>query len=147
MVVAPAQAAGDCDSAVGGGASGGAFQYPPTAVAERLAGLAGAGGEVVPCVAVCPDAGIAAAGLGDDFGGGGSGDAEQFAAVAGDHVGQSDDLCLFAQGPWVPGVSVVPDGIGAPGGGAVSWLDSSGWGVGKHGARQGLKAVRHDRNL
>jgi hypothetical protein len=47
-----------------------------------------AGGQGFACLVVCTDAGLAAAGLGDDFGIGRTGDAQQFATVAVDCVGE-----------------------------------------------------------
>src|SRR5450830_352489 len=106
MVDSPAQAAGHRDPGVGDRALGGAFLYAPTAVARRLAAVASLGGQGVPSGAICVDAGVAAARLGDDFGGG--------RAV----------FRVAAQGPWLSCLRAVFHGAVAPGGGAVPWVDS-----------------------
>src|SRR5450830_913788 len=127
MVDSPAQAAGHRDPGVGDRALGGAFLYAPTAVARRLAAVASLGGQGVPSGAICVDAGVAAARLGDDFGGGRPGDAQPFGATAGAGVGQRAVVRGAAQGPWLSCLRAVSHGAVAPGGGAVPWVDSPLW--------------------
>ncbi len=52
-----------------------------------------------------------------------SGDAQPFRATACDGGGQRAVVCVIAQGPWLPCLPVVPDGVVALGGGAVSRFD------------------------
>src|SRR3989344_649194 len=124
MVDPPAQAAGYRDPGVGDRAFGGAFFHAPTAVAWRFAAMASVGGQGLPLAAVCLDAGVAAARLGDDFGGGRPGDAQPFGATAGAGVGQRTAVRGAAQGPWLSRLRAVFHGVVAPGGGAVPWVDS-----------------------
>ena len=76
-------------------------------------------------LAVRLDADLAAAGLGDDFGVGRPGDAQQFVAIAIDRAGECAGVCVPAQGAWVSGVSAVSDRVAASGGGVVSWLGAA----------------------
>src|SRR5450830_1126943 len=124
MVDSPAQAAGHRDPGVGDRALGGAFLYAPTAVARRLAAVASLGGQGVPSGAICVDAGVAAARLGDDFGGGRPGDAQPFGATTGAGVGQRGVGSRGSEGPWVICLRGFSPRAVAPGRGAVSWVDS-----------------------
>src|SRR3546814_721892 len=141
MAASIAQTLGHRDSAAGDRAPAGALYDTPAAVASRSAGLAGVGSQGVPCSVVCLDVDSAVVGLGHDFSGGRPGDAQQLPAIAFHRTGGCPDLRTVAQGPWLPGLSIVPDRAGASGGGAVSWLGASGRGVGQHAAWQGLMIV------
>src|SRR3546814_1980406 len=112
--------------------------FPYTTLFRSLAGV---GSQGVPCSVVCLDVDSAVVGLGHDFSGGRPGDAQQLPAIAFHRTGGCPDLRTVAQGPWLPGLSIVPDRAGASGGGAVSWLGASGRGVGQHAAWQGLMIV------
>lgn len=120
-----AQTLGGRDFAVGDRAAGGAFLHHATTAASGPAGLASAGGQGFARLVVCTDAGLAAAGLGDDFGIGRTGHAQQFVATAVDCVGECAAVRVFAQGAWVSGVSVVSDRVAASGGGVVSRLGAA----------------------
>jgi hypothetical protein len=124
-------------SAVGDCAPRGTLFHSATAVACRFAGLASVGGQGFAHLAVRLDADSAVAGLGNDFGVGRAGDAQQFVAIAIDRAGQCAAVCVLAQGSWVFGVPAVPDRAAASGGGAVPRLGAPRRRAGQHVARQG----------
>nr|GFD12960.1 hypothetical protein [Tanacetum cinerariifolium] len=126
MAVESAQTAGHRDPGAGHRALDRALQYTDAAVACRSTRLAGTRGQAVALSSVRPDAGDAVDWLGDDFGGRGSGDAQQLSAPAVDCRRPRGNFRLLAQGPSVSGVSVFPDHPHAPGGGTVSRLGQKG---------------------
>ena len=117
-----AQAVGGCHFAAGHPAPRRAVFHATTATAGGPAGLAGAGSQGIACLAVCIDAGVAVAGVGDDLGIRRAGDAQQLIATALDRAGQCAGVCVPAQGPRVSGVPDVSDRITALGGSVVSRL-------------------------